>query len=165
MVIGSIKTASISFLLGASISFYFTANYKDSVWLGVLNEQKIEAARILQEETENVIRQEREQNEIKTRLEIAHVESQKKLDNILVINRNISNSIGGLRDPGASREGCKSSLPATIKSARPSSNTTTSNRLSNAASEFLLEYARQADRSAEYAKVCHAWALSIKGKK
>ena len=164
-MLADIKMISISFLIGSVTSFYFTSRYKDAVWQGIINEQKIEAARILQESTENVIRVEREQNEIRSRLEVAHAQSQKKMDNILVINRTISRALGGLRDPGASRTSCKNTMPSTSSTPRTSINEAPRNRLSNEATEFLLEFARDADRASEYAKVCHDWSRSIERKK
>lgn len=37
--------------------------------------------------------------------------------------------------------------------------------LSAEASEFLLEFAREADRAAEYANTCHRWIEEVNGRR
>jgi hypothetical protein len=165
MILANIRTISISFFAGFVCSCFVIALYKDAVWGNVINEYKLESAKLLQEATFQAIKAERAHNEIKNRLELAHEDAKKTLDKILAENRDLAYINGGLYDPWKGGGSCKSTLPTNTKTTNNTRNSTTPNKLSNEASEFLLEFARDADRAAEYAKVCHDWSRSIESKK
>lgn len=151
---------AIGILLGGLTAWHFTAKYKDATWEASIAKQKSGAATELQAATERAIKAERAQNELSTQLEVQHVESQKQLDNVLADNRKLSAKLGGLRDPGR-RASCSSAVPASTTTTGRAQDTTTDSRLSNEASGFLLEFARDADRAAEYANTCHNWVEQI----
>lgn len=141
---------------GALGSWYLTAEYKDSVWGKVAADQKVEAAAQLQAATQQAIEVERRHNALADQLEVKHAENQQALDRILADNRRLARELGGLRDPGR-RPSCGGSVSTATATASESEGGTTGAELSAEASEFLLEFARDADRAAEYANTCHRW--------
>lgn len=151
---------AIGLLLGGFTAWHFTAKYKDATWEASIAKQKEAAATELQAATDRAIKAERAQNELSTKLEVSHVEAGKKLDAVLIDNRKLSAQLGGLRDPGR-RTSCPSTVPASSATTGRAQDTTTDSRLSNEASDFLLEFARDADRAAEYAQTCHGWVEGL----
>lgn len=93
-------------------------------------------------------------------VEVQHHELTRTHDRLLADNRRLARQLGGLRDPGA-RPGC-SGLPATPGRSGDPANPATGTELSAAATEFLLEFAAEADRAAAYASACHAWVGTLK---
>ena len=150
-----------SLAVGATGSGWLTAEYKDNKWIAKVEAQKVEAARQLQEATEKVIELERQRNQIATKLEIQNAEKQTELDKALSDNRRLANQLGGLRDPGR-RQSCPTALPNAAATAEQPSAGTADARLSAEASEFLLEFAREADRAAQYASTCYQWIQQVK---
>jgi len=153
----------IGFLFGTLGSWYLTAKYKDATWTASIDEQKSEAAKQLQEATDKAISAERRQNELATQLEVKHVEATQKLDATLADNRRLARELGGLRDPGR-RPSCGVTVPTDSTTAGQSEGGTTGTELSAEASEFLLEFARDADRAAQYSATCRFWINQIGGK-
>lgn len=147
-------------LLGAFGSWYLTAEYKDSKWVAAIEKQKVDAAKKLQAATGRAILAERRQNELANQLEVKHVESERQLDKVLADNRRLARELGGLRDPGR-RPSCGGSVPTDPNSAGQPEGGPTGAELSDEASEFLLEFARDADRAAQYAQTCHAWIQQL----
>lgn len=150
----------IGVLVGALPTWWLTAEYKDNKWMAQIEAQKVEAARQLQEATEKVVATERKHNAIATQLEIKNAEQQTSLDRALADNRRLASRLGGLRDPG-SRASCPSAVPTTSSTAQQPPAEAASGRLSAEATEFLLEFARDADRAAQYANSCHDWISKI----
>ena len=150
---------AIGLAVGALPAWYFTAEYKDAKWGKAVDDQKIEAAATLQAETEKVLAAERKNTELNNKLEMANATANQKVNAALADNRRLALQLGGLRDPGR-RSGCGGSAPGiqppVIDSAAP-----TGGELSAEATEFLLEFAADADRTAEYAKTCHDWAVGV----
>lgn len=146
--------------VGALVSWYLTAEYKDASWTASIEKQKSEAAEVLQEATTRAITAERRQNELTTQLEVKHVESERELDKALSDNRRLARELGGLRDPGR-RPSCGDSVPADPTTSGQPEGGTTGAELSAEASEFLLEFARDADRAAQYAQTCSFWIRQI----
>lgn len=150
-------------VLGALGSWYLTGKYKDNKWTAAIKQQQVAAAKQLQAAMERAIAAERRQTELSNQLEVKHVESERKLDAALVVNRRLARELGGLRDPGR-RSSCGSTLPsASTTSGQPDSGST-GTELSAEASEFLLEFARSADRAAQYAKTCYDWTQQLNRK-
>jgi hypothetical protein len=141
-------------------SWYLTAEYKDSKWEAAVGRQKVEAADLLRAATDRAVKAERQHNELATELEAEHDKNQLALDRALNDNRRLARELGGLRDPGR-RPSCGGPVPAAAGDAAEPATAATGAELSAEASEFLLEFARDADRAAEYAGTCHEWARRV----
>jgi len=147
-------------LLGSLGSWYLTGKYKDTKWTAAIKQQQVDAAKQLQAAMERAITAERRQTEFSNQLEVKHVESERKLDAALVVNRRLARELGGLRDPGR-RPSCGGTVSeATDTTGQPASGSTGA-ELSAEASEFLFEFARDADRAAQYAQTCSFWIRQI----
>lgn len=160
-----IKTALIALAIGLCVgalgSWYLTAEYKDAKWGKAVADQKVEAGKTLQAETEKVLAAERKNTELNNQLEKNHADASKKIDSALADNRRLSRELGGLRDPGR-RPSCGGAQTGADPAADPAG-AATSGQLSAEASDFLLEFAADADRVAEYAQTCYSWAQGAKG--
>lgn len=156
--------AGIAFAVGALGSWYVTAEYKNNKFDALIAKQKIEAAAMLQAATEKAIETERRNRDLATRLEKTHAENRTKLDQALADNRRLSRELGGLRDPGY-RQGGNCTVPTGTDGTGIAIVAPAPGRLSAEASEFLLDFARDADRAAEYAATCHEWIKAIDQKK
>lgn len=149
-----------SLAIDALASWYLTAEYKDNKWEAVIGKQKAEAAGKLQAATQRATKAERRQNELADQLEVKHVENQRELDRVLADNRRLARELGGLRDPGR-RPSCGGAMPSDTTTAGQPEGGATGAELSAEASEFLLEFAREADRAAQYAKTCYDWTQQL----
>lgn len=160
-----IKTAlialAIGLLVGALGSWYLTAEYKDAKWGKAVADQKVEAGKILQAETDKVLAAERKATELNNQLEKNHAEASRKIDATLTDNRRLSRELGGLRDPGR-RPSC-GGTQAGADTPTDAAGSSASGQLSAEASDFLLEFAADADRAAEYAQTCYSWAQGAAG--
>lgn len=160
MLLPDLRTALVALAVGLAVgatgSWYLTAEYKDSKWGKAVSDQKVEAAAELQAATDRAVRAERRNAELSNDLEVKHEQNQQRLDRALADNRRLARELGGLRDPGR-REGCRGTVPAGAPAAAEPEGGPAGARLSAEASEFLLEFARDADRAAEYAGTCRAW--------
>ena len=89
-----------------------------------------------------------------------HEANRTRLAALRADNRRLSAELGGLRDPFAAPACPVSTAPdGTVDPADPAA----VGRLSAEASEFLLGFAYDADRAAEYASTCHQWVKQLKG--
>ena len=156
--------AAGAFIIGVLTSWYVTAEYKNSKFDAMIAKQKIEAAKELQDAYDRAILAERKNINIAMDLEVQNAQNRNKLDKALADNRRLSSQLGGLRDPGY-RAGGNCTMPTGANSTGISVAAPTSGRLSAEASEFLLDFARDADRAAEYAATCHEWIKAIDQKK
>jgi hypothetical protein len=156
----TILVAVVGLCAGTLGSWYLTAKYKDASWTVSIEKQKVEAAGQLQAATERAISAERRQNELANQLEVKHVESEKELDKALSTNRRLARELGGLRDPGR-RPSCGGTVPTDPTTSVQPETGPTGTELSAEASEFLLEFARDADRAAQYASTCSAWIKQL----
>lgn len=137
-------------------SWYLTAEYKDAVWGEAIAKQKVAAAAELQTATDDVLKKERAAAQRNITLEKEHAQAKRKIDNVLTDNRRLARELGGLRDPGR-RSSCGDAVPADSSAGR-APDSAAEGRLSEAATEFLLGFAADADRAAEYASACFRWA-------
>ena len=153
-------TLAAGLAIGSISAWYLTAEYKDAKWGEAVADQKVEAAAKLQAATQRAIEAERRHNELADQLEVKHVENQQALDRVLADNRRLARELGGLRDPGR-RPSCGSSAPSGPATTGQPEDGTTGAELSAEASEFLLEFARDADRAAQYAKTCYDWVKRL----
>ena len=156
----TLLAVAIGVSAGAIGSWYLTARYKDASWTASIEKQKVEAADQLQSATNRAILAERRQNELATQLEVKHVESEKELDKALFTNRRLARELGGLRDPGR-RPSCGGPVPTDSTTTAQPETGPTGAELSTEASEFLLEFARDADRAAQYAQTCSFWIQQL----
>ena len=154
---------AIGLVVGVLGGWYFTAEYKDATWTASIAKQKSEAASKLQAATERALAAERQTTELSNKLEKQHVEANQKLDVVLGDNRRLARELGGLRDPGR-RPSCGDTVPSTSTTTGRSDSGATGTELSVEASEFLLEFARDADRAAQYAKTCYEWTQQLNRK-
>lgn len=154
---------AIGFLMGAIPAGVGVYKYEEASWTAALSKQKQEAAATLQVETEKVLAGEREQSRLNNLLEKNHADANKKIDVALADNRRLSRELGGLRDPGR-RTNCDGAKAGAQLAANPGA-AATGGELSTEASDFLLEFAADADRAAEYAQTCHSWAQGAAGLK
>lgn len=159
-----VKTTLLAAVIGLSVgaigSWYLTAEYKDASWTASIEKQKVKTAEQLQAATDRAISAERRQNELATQLEVKHVESERELDKALSTNRRLARELGGLRDPGR-RPSCGGTVPTDSTASSQPEGGTTGTELSAEASEFLLEFARDADRAAQYASTCSVWIKQL----
>lgn len=149
---------------GALGGWWVTSDYYQAKQSALAARMQAAAAIELRQATERAVAAERKNNELATGLEVKHVQTRQQLDQVLADNRRLVRELGGLRDPGARPDGCgtvPTTTPGTGLAVRPAA----TGRLSDQAAEFLLEFARDADRAAEYAATCHAWVESIGKKK
>lgn len=122
-----------------------------------------QAADDLRQATSRAFELERQHNALANQLEVANAQNRKKLDAVLAENRRLARDLGGLRDPYSLASSCTlSAKPDTASGLAP---TPAPGRLSNEASEFLLEFAREADRAAEYAATCYRWIEEVNGRR
>ena len=118
-----------------------------------------QAADDLRQATDRAFELERQHNALANQLEVANAQNRKKLDSVLAENRRLARDLGGLRDPYSLASSCTmSTKPDTASGLAPAP---APGRLSDEASEFLLDFAREADRAAEYAATCYDWVKRL----
>lgn len=168
MIIGDLRNIALAAVLGlvvgATGSGLFVKRYVDNAWTAKVEKQKTEAATQLQAATDRAIKAERQHNAIAKELEVQSEISKQKLDDAYRDNRALSTQLGGLRDPGRRPSGsCPSG--ATAGAAQQPAGETAGAPLSAEASDFLLDFARQADDAAQYANTCYNWLKRLEGLK
>jgi single-stranded DNA-specific DHH superfamily exonuclease len=155
-----ILAAIATFIFGAFASWWVTSDYYQARYDAAVARQKAEAVAVLQEATERAIAAERLNNKLAQTLEVSHAQNRQKLDAALSDNRRLARELGGLRDPGY-REGSSCTVPSTTTGSGIAIRQPATGRLSAEATEFLLEFARDADRAAEYAGLCSDWIKKL----
>ena len=154
--------AGAAFAVGSGASWWITSDYKESKYLAILAQMRVEALQAVQASAERALAAERAHNKIAQNLEVQHVEYQQNLNQVRLDNQRLADELGGLRDPHSITSGSNVSSPATApasaKECAPNA------RLSVEATRFLLEFAAQADRAAAYAKTCNEWVAEIEAK-
>ena len=120
---------------------------------------RLQAADDLRQATDRAFELERQHNALATKLEVANAQTRKKLDSVLAENRRLARDLGGLRDPYSLASSC--ALPTQPNPASGLVASPAPGRLSAEASEFLLDFAREADRAAEYAATCYDWVKRL----
>lgn len=148
----------IGVITGLAGGWYLTARYKDATWSSAMASQQTEAAARLQLATEHVLAIEREKADQATKLEMRNAQKRKQLDGVLADNRRLVRELNGLRDPGL-RTRCDDAMSAAASASGVIDAASAGARLSDEASEFLLEFARLGDEAASYAQTCYAWIV------
>lgn len=149
---------------GAFGGWWVTSDYYQAKQSAMAARMQAAAATELQQATERAVAAERDAISMALKLEVQNAESRKKLDAVSVENRRLVRELGGMRDPGARPDSC-GTVPTTTTGTGIVVRPAATGRLSDQAAEFLLEFARDADRAAEYAATCHAWVEAIDKKK
>jgi len=119
-----------------------------------MEKERVAAAEALVQETAKVLAAEQRATTQRNELEVENARINRRVEETLANNRRLVRELGGMRDPGRSEEACAtlSGAPGRVAGG------TAGARLSEAAEEFLLELAADADRAAAYAQTCHQWA-------
>jgi hypothetical protein len=158
--LAGLQTAALALVagvvIGAAPAWWLTAEYKDNSWGKAVEKQKREALDTLAVETNKVLAAERVASTLKDELEKQNVRAKQDIEASLADNRRLTRELGGLRDPGR-RPGSGCTVPANPDSPGVDPDPSTEGRLSAEATEFLLEFAADADRAAQYAMTCHQW--------
>lgn len=100
---------------------------------------------------------ERDLTKLNQQLETDHATTQQKIHQLYTDNRSLAQQLGGLRDPASANW---RTLPKTDTTCQ-CAGAAREGRLSDQATQFLLELARDADSAAEYANTCHQWAVGV----
>ncbi len=153
----------ISLALGAVSAWKVTADFKDSHYSAIIESHRADAEQALREANDRAIKVEREHKALADQLELSHAERDAEKDRILAENRRLARELGGLRDPGK-RPACRAAVPATSGPPVAAVDDTADGRLSSEASEFLLDFARECDAAADYARTAHDWAVGLRQK-
>lgn len=155
-----VVSALAGLLIGGGASWYFTADYKDASWKTEISAQKAEADKQLEAAKERTQKVEKRAIELANSVEVLNGQHEKKLKDVYAVNRRLTAELGGLRDPGR-RPSSANTVPSNSTAPAQSETETTGAQLSAEASEFLLEFARQADEAAQYATTCYTWANQL----
>lgn len=159
----TLLAALIAAIAGASGGALITSDVLNAEHSAQINLMRLEAEENIRIAANKAIQIERNANALALKLEVQNAETRKQLDDVLSNNRRLSRELGGLRDPFATPSSCP--LSTSESSASVAITNATEGRLSNEASEFLLEYAREADRAAEYANTCYEWIRELNGRR
>jgi len=159
-VLTAIKLPLLAAVASAALSAWGTWTF-----LGARHESEIQSIRAAAAEqyasaTQRAVEVERAHAQLATQLEVQHEKATRQLAAIRADNRRLARELGGLRDPFAAASTCP--VPTDSDSAVDSAAAATVGRLSDEASQFLLEFAYDADRAAEYASTCHQWVKKLK---
>jgi hypothetical protein len=156
----AIIALTVGLLVGALGAWTLTGHLKDLEWQHAIDRQKSEAATELKTLIDKVTIKDKEVLTLKDQLEKNDVRAQQTISSTLANNRRLAAQLGGLRDPGR-RAGCPGPMPASPATASSDSTAPSGSQLSEEASQFLLEFAADADRAAQYARTCHDWAVTL----
>ena len=153
----------VALVVGAGAAWKLTADAKDDHYTAIIETQRAHAEEALRLAQTKAIDIERKHNALATELELSHAERSKEKDKLMADNRRLARELGGLRDPGK-RPACRATVPASPGAPADSVDDPADGRFSTEAEEFLLDFARECDRAADYAKTAHDWAVGLKEK-
>ena len=147
-------------LIGAAASWWVTSDALSAKHKAEIQSIRAEAAEQYAAATQRAVEVEREHAQLATNLEVQHEKATRQLAAIRADNRRLAAAAGGLRDPFAAPACPVSTAPdGTVDPATAAA----TGRLSDETSEFLLGFAYDADRAAEYASTCYRWVKQLKG--
>lgn len=147
-------------LIGAAASWWVTSDALSAKHKAEIQSIRAEAAEQYASATQRAVEVERAHAQLATQLEVQHETNRQQLAAVRADNRRLARDLGGLRDPFAA-PACPVSAASdgTVDPAAAAA----VGRLSDEASEFLLDFAYDADRAAEYANTCYKWVKQLKG--
>lgn len=155
LVVTTLTGLIIGSVVGTFFSWYVTASYKDAKYGRIIAENTVKANYAMIARMNAVREAERQTEVVRQAIERKNNEQGKQLEQTLADNRRLARQLGGLRDPGFRSNSC------TMSKGTPSASSVTGSaagsQLSDEATQFLLEFAADADRVASYAKTCHEW--------
>lgn len=157
----AIKLPLLAAVASAALSAWGTWTFLDARHESEIQSIRADAALAVEAATQRAAEVERAHNQLATKLEVQHEKATRQLAAIRADNRRLAAAAGGLRDPFAAASTCP--VPTDSDSTVDSAATATVGRLSDEASQFLLEFAYDADRAAEYANTCYKWVKQLKG--
>lgn len=148
--------AAAGALAGSLLAGYFMAEYKDATWSAATNELKIEAAVILQVETQRVDAVENIAYTKVRELEAQHVQEAHIQADLQRRNRELVAKLGGLRHPGRRASG-SNTMPTATTRANSIEDSSTPSYLSPEASGLFLSASTEVGALANYARTCYEW--------
>jgi hypothetical protein len=151
-------SAAVSAALSAGATWRATSNYYQAQQEAVIASQRVLQAEAERDAARRLAAAQTANQILADQLEQTYAKTRQDLDAALADNRRLIRDLGGLRDPGT-RSDCR--MPAPAPAPSQSADCATGARLSEEAEEFLLAFARDADRAAEYAVACHQWIKAI----
>ena len=157
----AIKLPLLAAVASAALSAWGTWTFLDARHESEIQSIRADAALAVEAATQRAVEVERAHNQLATKLEVQHEKATRQLAAIRADNRRLAAAAGGLRDPFAAASTCP--VPTDSDSAVDPAGAAAIGRLSAEASEFLLEFAYDADRAAEYANTCYKWVKQLKG--
>lgn len=144
-------------LIGVAFgSWWFTAEYKNAVWQSKFDAYKRELAEMHQKNLNGVLTKERVAREQAAEIEVKYHETTDQIQNLRNTNARLTRELGGLRDPGRTNTTSGMGVPQGTTSSNIA-NSSAEGQLSREASQFLLDFAEDADRAAAYANACYEW--------
>jgi hypothetical protein len=152
----------IAFFIGTVSGAVPMSIYKDALWKASVAQQKADASKRLADATQQILEHERKNAELSAQIEEKHHAAQQQIDSTLADNRRLAAQLGGLRDPGR-RPGSRCPERTADAITAGAKDSAAESGLSAEATEFLLGYAADADRAAEYANTCHSYAVTVAG--
>lgn len=145
-------------LIGSGFASCAVSKYKTNQFEAKMSAQKASAAMELNRiKDENLSAY---QVELAKRDEVERNgnELQKKVDALSVENRRLVAARGGLYDrPDSGRGSTSASSTQSVSASQPASAPACEGRLSDSATEFLLQMTKRADDLAVYAQRCYEW--------
>lgn len=166
MILPNLKAIGIAsiagLLIGSLGTWYLTAEYKDALWGASVNQQKVEAAGLLADEVEKVVKRERTAQIRVRELELEHESTTDHLEALERTNRTLAAQHGGVRDTGR-RANSAHPVPPTATQAAGAANPAQCDTrvLSAELTEELITKAALADRYLEYAWQGYQWSLEV----
>jgi hypothetical protein len=148
-----------SLATGALAGWWLTNDSLTAKHQAQISALRSQAADDLRQATDRAFELERQHQALANQLEVANAQTRKKLDSVLAENRRLARDLGGLRDPYSLASSC--TLPTKPNTASGLVASPAPGRLSDEASEFLHDFAREADRAAEYAATCYDWVKRL----
>ena len=157
----AIKLPLLAAVASAALSAWGTWTFLDARHESEIQSIRADAALAVEAATQRAVEVERAHAQLATQLEVQHEKATRQLAAIRADNRRLAAAAGGLRDPYPVAPTCP--LPADTGSTVDPADTAATGRLSDEAAEFLLGFAYDADRAAEYANTCYKWVKQLKG--
>lgn len=155
-----IIVGAIAFSIGATGSWWVTADYKDAKHAAAVAKADKASNALLQKKTEEVIKAERRAIDLNNRLEKMYAKEREGIDAVFLADLTDVGRSGGLCDWGWGPSGSGALPPAKPPSDLTGASTGCPRQLSGEASRFLLTLAREADAIAAYAQLCHSWVTA-----
>ncbi len=149
--------------VAVAAAFFFGMHIDSLSWQAAIARQKAEAAHQLAEAQANVAAAEAKARDLNDRLELDHAAHAETIAHAFEENRALAARLaaaGRVRQPGRGNGGDRPvSGPAQAPTVDPGA--AAGIELSGQAAVDLVVLARDADAVAEYARTCHAWAVSL----